>query len=78
MLSDVVAMVIALVSVRIAARSRRTSRNTFGWARAEDLGALVNAGLYGKEKLTPANCLAMSRYFSLLMRSMFYRDRRGN
>merc|ERR1719334_2941284 len=41
MLSDVLALVIGLFSVRISKKS--TSKNTFGWARAEVLGALVNA-----------------------------------
>lgn len=41
MLSDVIALLIGLFSVRI---SKKTSaKNTFGWARAEVLGALVNA-----------------------------------
>ena len=41
MLSDVIALVIAFVSVKIS--PRRWSRNTYGWARAEVVGALVNA-----------------------------------
>lgn len=41
MLSDVVALVIAYISVRMS--PKRWSKNTFGWARAEVLGALVNA-----------------------------------
>merc|ERR1719470_409794 len=41
MLSDVAALVIAFISVRMAPKS--WSKNTFGWARAEVLGALVNA-----------------------------------
>jgi len=41
MLSDVIALVIAYVSVRIS--PKKWSKNTFGWARAEVLGALVNA-----------------------------------
>ncbi|OQV20775.1 Zinc transporter 1 [Hypsibius exemplaris] len=41
MLSDVLALLVAFLSVRI---SKRTStKNTFGWARAEVLGALVNS-----------------------------------
>ncbi|GAU95565.1 hypothetical protein RvY_07164 [Ramazzottius varieornatus] len=41
MLSDVMALLVAFLSVRI---SKRTStKNTFGWARAEVLGALVNS-----------------------------------
>lgn len=41
MLSDIAALVIAFLSVRMAPKS--WSKNTFGWARAEVLGALVNA-----------------------------------
>ncbi|XP_008124023.1 proton-coupled zinc antiporter SLC30A1 [Anolis carolinensis] len=43
MLSDVMALVVALVAVRFAQRTRATSKNTFGWVRAEVMGALVNA-----------------------------------
>lgn len=41
MLSDIAALVIAFLSVRMAPKS--WNKNTFGWARAEVLGALVNA-----------------------------------
>ncbi|XP_022253013.1 zinc/cadmium resistance protein-like, partial [Limulus polyphemus] len=41
MLSDVMALVIALLSIRMS--PKKWSKNTFGWARAEVLGALVNA-----------------------------------
>jgi len=41
MLSDVVALVIAFLSVLMS--PKKWSKNTFGWARAEVLGALVNA-----------------------------------
>merc|ERR1719244_2477695 len=41
MLSDVIALVIAYVSVKMS--PREWSKNTFGWARAEVVGALVNA-----------------------------------
>lgn len=41
MLSDVVALIVGFSSVRIS--KWRTQKNTFGWARAEVLGALVNA-----------------------------------
>ena len=41
MLSDVIALLIALVSLRIS--PKEWSRNTYGWARAEVVGALVNA-----------------------------------
>jgi len=41
MLSDVVSIVIAFISVKIS--PKKWSKNTFGWARAEVLGALVNS-----------------------------------
>merc|ERR1719195_2432332 len=41
MLSDVIALIIAFVSVRLSRQQCDT--NTFGWARAEVVGALVNA-----------------------------------
>lgn len=41
MLSDVVALIVGFSSVRIS--KWRTQKNTFGWARAEVLGALVNS-----------------------------------
>ncbi|XP_047545711.1 zinc transporter 1 isoform X3 [Vanessa atalanta] len=41
MLSDVAALVIAFLSVKMS--PKKWSKNTFGWARAEVLGALVNA-----------------------------------
>jgi len=41
MLSDVIAIIIAFISVRMS--PKRWKKNTFGWARAEVVGALVNA-----------------------------------
>ena len=41
MLSDVIALIIAYISVRMS--PRKWQRNTFGYARAEVVGALVNA-----------------------------------
>jgi len=41
MLSDISALIIAFVSVKMAPKS--WDKNTYGWARAEVLGALVNA-----------------------------------
>ncbi|XP_013140614.1 PREDICTED: zinc transporter 1 [Papilio polytes] len=41
MLSDVAALVIAFLSIKMS--PKKWSKNTFGWARAEVLGALVNA-----------------------------------
>lgn len=43
MLSDVIALTIAFVSLRLAERNTKVENNTYGWARAEDLGALINA-----------------------------------
>ncbi|XP_061436688.1 proton-coupled zinc antiporter SLC30A1-like [Lethenteron reissneri] len=43
MLSDVIALGVALLAVRLAGRTRPTRRNSFGWARAEVAGALVNS-----------------------------------
>lgn len=43
MLSDVMSLIIGFVALRYSKRSQRTERNTFGWQRAEVLGALVNA-----------------------------------
>ncbi|PWA27721.1 hypothetical protein CCH79_00000467 [Gambusia affinis] len=43
MLSDVLALVVALVAVRFAEKTHSTKKNTFGWIRAEVMGALVNA-----------------------------------
>ncbi|KAA0708946.1 Zinc transporter 1 [Triplophysa tibetana] len=43
MLSDVIALVVALVAVRFAEKTESTNKNTFGWIRAEVMGALVNA-----------------------------------
>ncbi|KAI4895798.1 hypothetical protein NFI96_004486 [Prochilodus magdalenae] len=43
MLSDVIALVVALVATRFAERTTATDKNTFGWIRAEVMGALVNA-----------------------------------
>ena len=41
MLSDIAALIIAYMSVRMAPKS--WDKSTYGWARAEVLGALVNA-----------------------------------
>ncbi|UYV76373.1 SLC30A1 [Cordylochernes scorpioides] len=41
MLSDVLSIIIAFLSVQMS--PKKWSKNTFGWARAEVLGALVNA-----------------------------------
>lgn len=41
MLSDLIALIIGLVAVRFSKKSSN-KKNTFGWARAEILGALIN------------------------------------
>lgn len=41
MLSDIAALVISFLSIKMS--PKKWSKNTFGWARAEVLGALVNA-----------------------------------
>ncbi|XP_022653479.1 zinc transporter 1-like isoform X2 [Varroa jacobsoni] len=41
MLSDVVSLIVAFMSIKMS--PKKWSKNTFGWARAEVLGALVNA-----------------------------------
>ncbi|KAL7633453.1 UNVERIFIED_CONTAM: hypothetical protein RMT77_016324 [Armadillidium vulgare] len=41
MLSDVLALIIAFLSIKMS--PKKWSKNTFGWARAEVLGALVNS-----------------------------------
>lgn len=46
MLSDIAALVIAFISVKMAPKS--WDKNTYGWARAEVLGALVNAVFLGE------------------------------
>ncbi|KAL2098886.1 hypothetical protein ACEWY4_005366 [Coilia grayii] len=43
MLSDVIALAVALVAVRFAEMTKSTAMNTYGWIRAEVMGALVNA-----------------------------------
>ena len=41
MLSDVIALIVAFLSVRMS--PKEWSKNTYGWARAEVVGALINA-----------------------------------
>lgn len=43
MMSDVIALMVALIAVSFAQTSRATDKNTYGWIRAEVIGALVNA-----------------------------------
>jgi len=42
MLSDVLALGVALYAIKLAKRKGSTKSNSFGWQRAEILGALVN------------------------------------
>ncbi|CAF0787206.1 unnamed protein product [Didymodactylos carnosus] len=56
MLSDSGALVIAIVSVWIS--KRKSPKNTFGWARAQELGAMVNC------------ILLMSLCFSILVQAI--------
>ncbi|CAF1066912.1 unnamed protein product [Didymodactylos carnosus] len=56
MLSDSGALVIAMVSLWIS--KRKSSKNTFGWARAQELGAMVNC------------ILLMSLCFSILVQAI--------
>jgi zinc transporter 1 len=42
MLSDVIALIIAITAIRMAKRPA-SEKNTYGWQRAELLGALVNS-----------------------------------
>ena len=41
MLSDVISLLIGLIAVRMA--TKRSAKNTYGWVRAEVLGALINS-----------------------------------
>lgn len=43
MLSDVISLIVGLFALRYSKKSGQTDRNTFGWQRAEVLGALINA-----------------------------------
>lgn len=42
MLSDLIALLVSLQAIRLAKRRGPTKTNTYGWQRAEQLGALVN------------------------------------
>ena len=46
MLNDFISLVIAVVAVKLSksntAKSKKTTKNTYGWARAEVLGSLIN------------------------------------
>ena len=59
MLSDIAALIIAFISVKMAPKS--WDKNTFGWARAEVLGKL----LY----YINSNC---KNFISLLINNIFY------
>ncbi|RKP04589.1 hypothetical protein THASP1DRAFT_20967, partial [Thamnocephalis sphaerospora] len=42
MLSDVLSLIVALYAIRLAKRTNHGPRYSYGWQRAEVLGALVN------------------------------------
>ena len=43
MLSDVISLIVGFFALRYSKKAGQTDRNTFGWQRAEVLGALINA-----------------------------------
>ena len=43
MLSDVISLIVGFFALRYSKKTGQTDRNTFGWQRAEFLGALINA-----------------------------------
>lgn len=43
MLSDIIALTIAFVSLRLAEKNTKAINNRYGWSKAEDLGAMINA-----------------------------------
>ncbi|XP_028407890.1 zinc transporter 1-like [Dendronephthya gigantea] len=43
MLSDVISLIVGFFALRYSKKTSQTDRNTFGWQRAEVLGALINA-----------------------------------
>ena len=43
MLSDVISLIVGYFALRYSKKAGQTDRNTFGWQRAEVLGALINA-----------------------------------
>ena len=43
MLSDVISLIVGFFALRYSKKTGQTDRNTFGWQRAEVLGALINA-----------------------------------
>ena len=63
MLSDVVSLVIGLYAVRVAKRTSST-RNTYGWIRAEVLGALVN-GVFLMALAFTITVEAIKRFFEI-------------
>ncbi|KAJ3179256.1 hypothetical protein HDU85_004947 [Gaertneriomyces sp. JEL0708] len=63
MLSDIVSMVVAWYAIRLAARTTRTPRFTYGLQRAEILGALVN-GVFLLALCFTIVVEAVQRYFN--------------
>ncbi|KAI9011518.1 cation efflux family-domain-containing protein [Gaertneriomyces semiglobifer] len=63
MLSDIVSMVVAWYAIRLAARTTRTPRFTYGLQRAEILGALVN-GVFLLALCFTIVVEAIQRYFN--------------
>ncbi|KAJ1911778.1 Zinc resistance conferring protein [Mycoemilia scoparia] len=45
MLNDVLSLVVALYAIKISASKKKVPKNTYGWQRAEVLGALINGVL---------------------------------
>lgn len=43
MLSDVISLIVGFLALRYSKKTKKNQRNTFGWQRAEVLGALINA-----------------------------------
>ena len=67
MLSDIAALIIAFISVKMAPKS--WDKNTFGWARAEVLGKL----LYYRNSICKISILRSRQHFiSLLINNIFY------
>ena len=67
MLSDIAALIIAFISVKMAPKS--WDKNTFGWARAEVLGK----SLYYRNSICKISVLRSRQHFiSLLINNIFY------
>ena len=42
MLNDVMSLIVALYAIKLAAKQTKSSEYSYGWQRAEILGALIN------------------------------------